>query len=1715
MNVPTWVSETCEVFNNMSLGKIDLSQCDRKPIAKRPRKLNPGATESPLRATQVRQTSPRARRTRNIQAHDNARMSNSEQVSDSDENDELEREKVSRQAGNEFEDKIFAKFLDCLKGFVSLGWYDKGSKNARTPTAAALKATANQKLLLEIRESISIHARNKMLHKVPDRLLSELMNALVARVRHALSLCKDVDMHDHKVDVVTECLLAAQCSSIILTIFSAPNVARTILVEEVLDDTAGFVCSVSANVIYPECDPLYRSTMAKISRKGKKERSGCGDMQSNPDVAENSDELIESKGTKRNGGKKVTNLISSCAALYQLLGKLVRRRQVSETVGSQVASVAIRSLRIIGVVGIHTSAVTFVATAYASYPALAMSIVNDLLDEIAYLPANRRHLRTYRVISSSSTSIRASSAMVLHIAQVAAARHVSVVLRKEDEQANTSNENSSLLIAAFEHANRFASLLVGRVLSRIFQERDPEYKIALQALLDDIMSLYSIPEWPGADILLRNFSAYIVGKLQAQGKEKLNALARALAIEYLGALTHRMSTLFGPDLLRKINEVDMFNDSAMRQQQLEERVLLLRFFQDNLSKGRDETGPRGLWEAILTMEDFNVGRKIRGQSSRSSNPRSADAIEEPVEDENSNASHFAKTLFFQRKEALSAGKHTVEAVSRQDASIAAKGILSKTGLSRGFNAILEAILFGLQDPTPTVRARAVRALSHMAFDKPTIMHYLRTIFTVMEDSCRDVSTLVRDAALDFLGGFLTFEIGRAALKHAHSAVESQDTKHGIRTGSHIFLKVFQIVEKRLKDSATSVRKRAINILRNLAVDILVKRNGQSSGQTEVISEISVQYQENLIVTICSSLVGRLDDPEATVRSIAERTVRFALFSVDVGEAFECVDEEEYANRSTQRLVALFRRLPYGSQSNLFTRIINKVMLRNNKKNIAAIVRSTVDSLHELEDRLANSAQSVPNGKTKQQSIYEVQRVACTSILYGFCVLEPSLIAPHCAALGPHLTSLKPVTDSDIACAKHILRLLERSIPYVTGLEPAFLEQTISDVEIIVCQIPTSHLEEPSVRCLCALALHAGTDACKELLINTANTFFNFLVEQLPSLQALGQGMKLASSNVLERNSRGALVRLSLLLRFGHYLDDFVQTVFRGLNDICTAMLENWTEDSVSPGSPILLRASVRAMMHFLTRHRSFLPKGTNTIMRFATVSLKRMEKYGDKDKDSMDILHQVFMGFHEMLRNEEERNSSPRGDESSIPVRTMSGNGDVENHVPHLAAEEDAEAGYLAVCAQSLLPSLSDAAKCVDVHVRRCVANILGLLTRQGLVLPATIVSPLFSLIIDHDGKCRDDALRVVAFIADRHSSMLAAAALPAIQDCFLYAIRRLERMQSIDSPLQRIVSSILDSKAGFTLFSSTLCMMSLDYRRSILEGLLREFDPCLTTVVREKESKRIAIETLLDGNDIEVAESEDDDMEDGVPIELYGRKKVGSISNLVLAAVTVARLDYSSGAGIGGVLQQSGGTAAVEVKLKKGRDLITEMCGIATRIISNSGQAVLRVAVQRLKVSGFSPAEKSLIADHANRLCLLLRLKTYLRKLKCTSGQSANEYGQDMDKDQTQTAPTFLVDDLMLTAGPLCADPLLPLSTDTEWTKQIAMFRKMMNDDCIEDNEIQVRQSSRTARKNRSAKRSTSKIPPSSGRVKKSRRVKKANVPRQLKFFEDSGNESEYHPNT
>eukprot|EP00173_Palmaria_palmata_P002285 Plantae.Rhodophyta-Palmaria_palmata.ctg244.p1 GENE.Plantae.Rhodophyta-Palmaria_palmata.ctg244~~Plantae.Rhodophyta-Palmaria_palmata.ctg244.p1 ORF type:complete len:561 (-),score=116.95 Plantae.Rhodophyta-Palmaria_palmata.ctg244:696-2378(-) len=472
--------------------------------------------------------------------------------------------------------------------------------------------------------------------------------------------------------------------------------------------------------------------------------------------------------------------------------------------------------------------------------------------------------------------------------------------------------------------------------------------------------------------------------------------------------------------------------------------------------------------------------------------------------------------------------------------------------------------------------------------------------------------------------------------------------------------------------------------------------------------------------------------------------------------------------------------------------------------------------------------------------------------------------------------------------------------------------------------------------------------------------------------------------------------------------------------------------------------SIRSLLFFLARHRSYLPRATSILV----VCLR--QGGGDIDFDAQMT---VLSGMQEMLVEEEARNVLESEKIGKKLKRAAPGaKGDVV-----LAAEEDVEAGFLAVCAQAVVPELNRTAQSSSAEVRKAVVTSLGLLARQGLVLPAKIVPALFGLLVDGDSACREGAHHVVSFLSERYPGMLSSAALGAVRQTFSPAMLTRE-LSSSSNILQHVCGSAVDSASGYALLSTALTQIQRDQRRGILCGVVREFDPRVKTV----SMRPGVISSLLSGGETALSPSlshgshvrEDDDVAISGAVTLLGAGVGSSLPNLAFYAVTLATMDYAGGSGVGGSLTVGGGTAAADGKLKSAREDVSEICAVMSRILSNSGQAVLEAAAQIPAGEGNELKKLQCeVAGHCAPLCMLLLVKRFLKRTRWNLTPAERDDEENAGDSSMVAAPVFDLSQIPF-AFEHSDDPS---HLGGHWSISdpdafLQVFRGLMRDDTVDD---------------------------------------------------------------
>jgi Sister chromatid cohesion C-terminus/HEAT repeat associated with sister chromatid cohesion len=1529
-------------------------------------------------------------------------------------------------------------------------------KNGGDITSARLGCTSRADFMKELLQNVQIHSQLSVVALVPPATLALTLAALEIRVlaggKDAASMTKQPPTSE----LLLKIELALYAAAAILSILTAPEVPRTLLVQDTLDSVIVLLRNACAYVLYPLSDPMYDCPWAK-SENG----------------LENDGEDAESARAK----KRPEPILRACCGVYDALAQLLRREQgFADSFVAQAVSLAIPSLGVDGVVPLQIAAGKVVEAIASSYPEQDWTLVDDLREQLSKMPSNRRSLRAYRV-DDGKKQVRVASAILVQALNVIGGR-------------TRANLRTSVLTpeeAPDELRKRVMRLsfrLVDEMLSRTFLDRDSEYRFALQAFFADLLDLFALPEWPSAEPIVQALGLRLVVMLN-KGSE-LSVHARVVCLDMLGSLAARICVLFCESALQAgdVATNNVWADRKLRKLVLQKRVSVLLFLQEQA-----KSDPSSGFAQLFHCAQFVVDDADACEASHKAEHAMRKLEDENLEDISSD------DISRLRRDAMEVGSRaltdTFQALrgsydgDRSSAVSAALFVSQRRTFSRQLHKIVDTVRDGLQQPEPTLRAKAIKTLSLIAEAQPAVLRNVPSLIPAIEASCMDVSKSVREASLDLLSRSVVSLRGFGS-----AACPSVSTPPGASSyGASFFERVFPIVQQRLLDSATSVRKRAIAIMHGVLMDAMAQLSVEGDPGRE-----SRQDLNSIIVRVCCTLADRLEDRETSVRESAERTLRLSLFGFDhtrLGDNMSRAQEEEaaliYASRLVSVFVAIIRNPQASpSQRNVVGRVLHDAILIKRRSLLCAIVSEVAGLLCGTEARLADTVQTPLAKETAQRkqetlAFYE-KRLACTSVLEAISKVEPGMVAPYCQTLLPYLSG---VSDSkrrnwaDLVNLSRVLNTLEVCIP-VAGRGFDGLDEVIRDVDKIVCVCPAPFIAQPAVKCLCALARHAKDPELSSLPEDTARMFYDFLFSSRDELTAADA----STMSEAMRNAKQALPRLGLLARYGDFSEEFVADIFGILQHLCNSMMWEWMKDDqledalcrvASGGSsqqrqPFALRLGVvRSMTYFLVRHRSYLPQATPLLV----AALSQGGEVPDYDAQTT-----VLSGLQEMLVEEETRNLAAAKKIGNDQRQSKPG---AKRDVV-LAAEEDVEAGHLALCAQAVMPELGKAASSENADVRKAVVAVLGLLVRQGLVLPAKVVPALFGLLVDGSSQCRDSALLVVSFLADRYPGMLSSAAMIGIRNTFQHAMLTRSNVAMTDA-LQHICRSAVNTKTGYALLSPALTQIQRDQRRGILCGIAREFDPRAKRVTsrgakaasERQDTDAMDVDDIdgvgsgnsaeaLDGQGVNGAAGvtlprtciDDGDVLVNDAMELVVSGVSPSIGHLAFYAFVLATMDYAGGSGVGGSLTVGGGTAAGDAKLKVAREDVLEIASVMSRIISNSGQALLESASQILQSSeARSEQEAKNVALHTVPICMLLLIKRYLKQTRWFLSAPVREE-EDAGNETVVPLPSFDLSNIGLSCPelPAVGESWSGHMTVENAKAQLLVFRELMRDDLIDEAE-------------------------------------------------------------
>ncbi|VDM33859.1 unnamed protein product [Hydatigera taeniaeformis] len=375
-------------------------------------------------------------------------------------------------------------------------------------------------------------------------------------------------------------------------------------------------------------------------------------------------------------------------------------------------------------------------------------------------------------------------------------------------------------------------------------------------------------------------------------------------------------------------------------------------------------------------------------------------------------------------------------IDYEDAYLICRYLASLRPFSQSFDVYLSQICKLLSESSVPVRTKALRCLSAVVEADPGVLAR-SDIEMAVRSRLMDISTSVREAAVDLLGRFL---ICRPELTAQY----------------------YPMLSERIRDKGVSVRKRVIRILRDICVE---------------------QPDFPRIAEICVKIIRRVNDEESVKKLVSE--VFQALWFTPVREK-ESVKLLHKVMNITDVVVSASKDTGIEWLEQFLEGLLTKEegeKVRPAEKACVQIVECLVQNIMRLDE--------IP-GQTKRL-------VACLATLHLFTKIRPYLTVKHAMLLQPYLSARVPTTGAPAQPSSHldslilhyVARILEVTIPLIEHPSETFLAQLEEDLVRLTLRQGKMVLES-CVACLGAVVNRVSKNY--SLAMECFRGFFNALVK---------------------------------------------------------------------------------------------------------------------------------------------------------------------------------------------------------------------------------------------------------------------------------------------------------------------------------------------------------------------------------------------------------------------------------------------------------------------------------------------------------------------------------------------------------------------------------------------------------------------------------------------
>ncbi|KAL9125077.1 MAG: hypothetical protein Q9217_005660 [Psora testacea] len=704
--------------------------------------------------------------------------------------------------------------------------------------------------------------------------------------------------------------------------------------------------------------------------------------------------------------KVLSQLLHDTNKVIGLLAQLLAKEEMAETIITPIEFFAVRLMfvenassekeSILGIQRYETlrrTAMDIIAIIFSRYPAQRGFLFDEILTSLQRLPTGRQAARQFKLMDGRA--IQLVTALIIRLVQTSAT--VATASKKDkskkplpmasddkgsengfldgalnsaddsveddtpdDEPDDTDASNNEgmhrlrkIADALCNSAAKSAQHAVGYLMQRAqtaSKTGDQPHRQLLEIFVEDLLMVLGLPEWPGAELLLRAVCAHASHVFE---DPKSLAPVKNMALELLGTMGSAISDLVANT---RIAVKGLDNHESEYSGYLSQ---MLADYADGSLESSELLMWDGPYHAVVEYLEPATSDDLQSVSAQAYYlAQWARSVSSSTTKAGCDSERLASRICKMLSGVEWLASDTLDGLSTSQSHIAYALTVLNMDFCRRFDYILRILLDSVTSEQTTVRSRGLKSVTQMLERDPSILDRARNVKNIILRCASDTSPMVRDAALTLIGKCITLQ----------PALEAEFMNHILYLSN---------------DAAVGVRKRSMKLLKDIYM-----RN-ESSDVKALVGD---------------SLLHRAKDPDAGVADLARQT--FEEIWLSPFWTFADLSETNVQDRIClqDHIVLIVRTVSCSTNLRPILVSLLKAVLSNKTKTAAAnfkVCKSIVVTAFEI---MIDSTQI--SGAPEQGQLLEM--------LTLFAKANPRLfVSDQLQFLQPYTGSLSTLNDLDL------------------------------------------------------------------------------------------------------------------------------------------------------------------------------------------------------------------------------------------------------------------------------------------------------------------------------------------------------------------------------------------------------------------------------------------------------------------------------------------------------------------------------------------------------------------------------------------------------------------------------------------------------------------------------------------------------------------------------